>query len=131
MAYLVLDNPVLPESVYCTGGRYFFDDNHDITDYQMVTFGFGNYVLNAQAGVCTPYMVKSNPEIRFGEGYPDWKQNATNIQIMRTKRMMYVGRMGGGWQVLDKDGKIVAQQSGIYPLKSHLQNFVDCYPYTK
>jgi hypothetical protein len=40
--------------------------------------------------------------------------------------MMYVGRMGGGWQVFDKDEKIVAQDKGIFPLKAHILNYIDC-----
>jgi len=32
-------------------------------------------------------------------------QNSTRIDILGTKRMMYIGRMGGGWQVFDKDEK--------------------------
>jgi hypothetical protein len=71
-------------------------------------------------------MSKSSAEIRFGDGFPEWKQNATRIEILGTKRMMYVGRMGGGWQVLDKDGQIVAQQSGLFPLKPHIKNYIDC-----
>ena len=39
---------------------------------------------------------------------------------------MYVGRMGGGWQVFDKDEKIVAQDKGIFPLKAHILNYIDC-----
>jgi hypothetical protein len=40
--------------------------------------------------------------------------------------MMYVGRMGGGWQVFDKDEKLIAQDKGIFPLKAHILNYVDC-----
>lgn len=126
MARLVLDNPDFPKSVYCVGGRYFYDDNRDIPDYQMATFDYGNFVLNIEAGNCTPYLAKSSPEIRFGDGFPKWQQNATRIEIMGTKRMMLVGRMGGGWQVFDKDGQIVEQESGLYPLKPHIQNYIDC-----
>jgi hypothetical protein len=39
---------------------------------------------------------------------------------------MYVGRMGGGWQVFDKDRNIVTQEPGLFPLQKHLGNFVDC-----
>jgi hypothetical protein len=53
-------------------------------------------------------------------------QNSTRIDILGTKRMMYVGRMGGGWQVFDKDEKIVAQDKGIFPLKAHILNYIDC-----
>jgi hypothetical protein len=34
--------------------------------------------------------------------------------------------MGGGWQVFDKDEKIVAQDKGIFPLKAHILNYIDC-----
>jgi predicted dehydrogenase len=126
LARLVLDNPGFPESVYCAGGRYVFDDQRDIPDYQIATFDYGQFVLSIQAGEFTPYMVKTSPEIRYGGGFPEWKQNSTKIVVYGTERMMYVGRMGGGWQVYDKDGKIVAQQEGLFPLKVHMGNYIDC-----
>jgi predicted dehydrogenase len=126
LARLILDNPDFPKSAYCAGGRYFFDDKRDIPDYQMTTFDYGNFVMTLQTGGCTPYMKKSGPDIRFGDKYPDWMQNATRIDILGTKQMMYVGRMGGGWQVFDKDEKIVAQDKGIFPLKAHILNYIDC-----
>ena len=126
LARLVLDNPDFPESVYCAGGRYNFDDNRDTQDYQMVTFDYGEFVLSLQSGQFTPYMVKSSLEIRNGDGFPEWKQNATKIVIYGTEAMMYVGRMGGGWQVFDKDQQIVAQDTGRFPLQVHLGNFIDC-----
>ena len=126
MARLVMDNPGLPKSVYSAGGRYFFDDNRDVPDYMMTTFDFGDHVWTLQVGDVAPYMKKSGPDVRFTEKFPDWKQNSTRVEIIGTKRMMYVGRMGGGWQVFDKDGEIAAQETGYYPLKPHLQNFVDC-----
>ena len=123
---LVLGDPDFPVSACCVGGRYSFNDNREIPDYQMTTFDYGNYVITLQAGQFTPYMVKSSPEIRYGESFPEWGQNATRIEILGTKRMMYIGRMGGGWQVLDKDGQVVAQQHGMFPLKPHIKNFIDC-----
>ncbi len=126
MTRLVLDNPGFPKSAYCAGGRYCFDDKRDIPDYQMVTFDFGTFIMTLEAGEFTNYMAKSSPQIRFGPDFPEWKQNATRIQILGTKRMMHVGRMGGGWQVFDKDGRIEAQQTGLYPLEPHLKNYIDC-----
>ena len=126
LARLVLDDPGFPKSVYCAGGRYFFNDNREVPDYQLATFDYGNFALTLEAGACTPYMKKSGPEIRFTDDFPEWRQNATRIEIIGTKRMMYVGRMGGGWQVFDKDKQIVAQESGYYPLKPHIKNFIDC-----
>ena len=126
LARLVLGNPGFPKSVYCAGGRYFFDDNRDVPDYQMATLDFGNYVMTLETGECAPYMEKTSPEIRFGNGFPEWHQNATDIQIMGTKKMMHLGVMGGGWQVFDKGGEVVSQQTGLFPLKNHLNNFIDC-----
>lgn len=126
MARLILEDPGFPKSVYCAGGRYFFDDKRNIPDYQMTTFDYGNFVLTLETGECTPYMQKEGPDVRFGDIYPKWMQNSTRVDILGTKRMMYAGRMGGGWQVFDKDEKLVAQDKGIFPLKAHILNFIDC-----
>ncbi|NJK94157.1 MAG: hypothetical protein HC905_03755 [Bacteroidales bacterium] len=42
------------------------------------------------------------------------------------KKVMYLGRMGAGWQVFEKDGKIAAQEYGRYPLADHISNYIDC-----
>ncbi|WP_430974176.1 Gfo/Idh/MocA family protein [Sunxiuqinia rutila] len=126
LARLVLDNPGLPSSVYCTGGRYFFNDDRDVPDYQLAYFDCDNYVMTLQAGDCVSYLGKSGPEIRYGNEFPNWSHNGTHVEIIGTKRMMYVGRMGGGWQVFDKGGEVVAGQTSYYPLKAHLLNFLDC-----
>jgi predicted dehydrogenase len=123
---LALDDPGFPKSVYCTGGRYLFNDKRDTPDYQIAVYDYGNFILTLQAGEFTRYLDKTKPEVRFGELFPEWQQNATKIEIYGTKRMMYLGVMGGGWQVFDKDKKIVASDKGIYPLKAHLKNFFDC-----
>lgn len=126
LARKVLGDPGFPLSVYCAGGRYFFDDNRDVPDYQLATFDYGSFALTLEAGESTPYMKKSGPEIRFTENFPEWKQNATRIEIIGTKGMMYVGRMGGGWQAFGEDGQILAQESGYYPLEAHIRNFIHC-----
>lgn len=126
MTRLILNDPGFPRSVYCAGGRYFYDDDRDIPDYQMATFDYGKFVLTLETGECTPYLSKASNEIRYGEEFPEWKLNSERVLILGTKRMMYVGRMGGGWQVFDKDGEIVAQETGYYPLQSHLEDFIDC-----
>ncbi len=125
MVRLILPNPGFPSSVFCLGGRYFIDDNRDIPDYQMATFDFGKYVMTIEAGQCTPYMIPSPPEVRYGEAFPNWDISGTRVEILGTKRMMFIGRMGGGWQVFEKGGGIVAQQTAFYPLQNHLHNFFD------
>jgi predicted dehydrogenase len=126
MARLILDDPGFPVSACCAGGRYFFNDKREIPDYQMTTFDYGNFILTLETGECTPYFRKEGPEVRFGNIYPRWMQNATRIDIYGTEKMMIAGRMGGGWQVFDKDEKMVAQDKGIFPLKAHILNYIDC-----
>ncbi|MEN8228217.1 MAG: Gfo/Idh/MocA family oxidoreductase [Bacteroidota bacterium] len=126
LARYVLGDPGFPESASCTGGRYLFDDLRETPDYQMTTFDYGNFVLTLQTGEFTPYMLKTTPEIRYGDGFPEWKQHSTKIEIYGTKGKMYVGRMGGGWQVFDQDRQIVDRYSGYFPLKAHLSNYLDC-----
>ncbi len=126
LARFVLGDPGFPKSVYCAGGRYNFKDNRDIPDYQMTTYDYGNFIMTLQTGDFTPYMAKASTEIRNSDLFPEWKLNCDKIVIYGTKRVMYLGRMGGGWQVFDKDGRIVAQEYGQFPLSEHLGNYVDC-----
>ena len=122
----VLGDPGFPTSVYCAGGRFAFDDTREMPDYQMVTYDYGNFVLTLQAGDNTPFMSKTSTEIRHGDDFPEWSQNSTKIEILGTKQKMIVGRMGGGWQVFEKDNLIVAQETGKFPLEKHMANFIDC-----
>ncbi len=126
LARFVLDDPGFPKSVYSTGGRYLFDDKRDVPDYQMTTYEFDKFVMTLKTGAFTPYMTKASSEVRNGDMYPEWKTNGEKIVIYGTKRVMFLGRMGAGWQVFEKDGQIVAQEHGRFPLKDHLGNFVDC-----
>ena len=49
------------------------------------------------------------------------------MEIYGTKQMMYLGRHGAGWQVLEGDGKVVAEdEGGDFPDKWHQPNFIDC-----
>ena len=122
----VLDNPGFPKSVYCAGGRYLFDDHREMPDFQMTTFDYGNFIMTLQTGEFNPYMIKAGEDIRNGDLFPEWKLNSDKIVIYGTKRVMYLGEMGGGWQVFEKDGKIAAQEYGRFPLPIHLGNYIDC-----
>ena len=122
----VLGDPGFPKSVYCAGGRYLFDDNRDIPDFQMTTYDYGDFILTLKTGAFTPYMSKASEEIRYGDLFPEWKLNCEKIVIYGTKKVMYLGRMGAGWQVFEKDGKVAAQEFGRYPLRDHLDNYIDC-----
>lgn len=123
---LVLGDPGFPKSVYCAGGRYAFEDKRDSPDYQMTTYDYGDFIMTLKTGDFTPYMSKASAEIRNGDLFPEWKLNTEKVIIQGTKRVMYLGRMGAGWQVFEKGGEIAAQEYGRFPLRDHLGNYVDC-----
>ena len=123
---LVLDNPPHPKTVYCAGGRLAFDDERQTPDTQAVTYDFGTFIMTCEMMNFTPYNKKSQADVRFGDKFPYWPQNATRVEIYGTKRMMYLGRMGGGWQVFEGDGKVVDYEHGRFPDEVHAKNFIDC-----
>jgi predicted dehydrogenase len=126
LARFVLGEPGFPKSVYCAGGRYIVDESRDSPDYQMTTYDFGDFVMTLQTGDFTPYMSKASAEIRNSDLFPEWKLNCEKIVIYGSRRVMYLGRMGAGWQVFEKDGHIAAQEYGRFPLLDHLGNYIDC-----
>lgn len=125
LARMVLGNPDHPKWVYCQGGNYVWNSEKETPEFQNIMFDFGNYAMTCESGMATNYMKKTAEEIRNSTSqFPDWKQNATRIEIYGTEGMMYLGRHGGGWQVLGKEGKVIAQEYGIFPAKWHQQNFI-------
>ncbi len=132
-ARLVIGDPPHPKSVYCAGGRLAYDDKRDTPDLQAITYDYGDFVMTMDLTDYTPYFCKSAPDIRFGDKFPDWLRNATRVEVYGTKGIMYVGRMGGGWQVFERKGKgettkaeVIAQEHGRYPSDLHEANFIDC-----
>jgi hypothetical protein len=126
VARLILGDPPHPKLVQCVGGRFQFDDRGDLPDVQIVSYQYDKFAMTFTNTGFTPYNIKSPGEVRFGKKFPYWPQNADRIEIFGTKRMMYFGRHGAGWQVFEGDGKKVAEDKGYFPDKWHLPNFVDC-----
>lgn len=126
LARLVLGDPGHPGSVYCTGGRIIFDDEREIPDIQSINYDYGDFVMTCESGGFGHYMSKSDGSVRYGDLFPEWQLNSTRIEIYGTQGLMYLGRHGGGWQVLDEDGNLVAEEFGRFPDIPHQQNFIDC-----
>jgi hypothetical protein len=95
-------------------------------DLQAITYDFGKFVMTCENGTFTPYMKKFPNEVRYGTKWPLWPFSSCRVEIYGTKQFMYLGRHGCGWQVMEADGKIVAQDKGYFPDKWHQPNFVDC-----
>lgn len=134
VARLMVGDPPHPKAVHCVGGRWQYDDGGDMPDVQIVTYQFDRMAMTFENTGFTPYMFKTPGAIRFGNKLPFWPRNSSRIEVYGTKRMMYLGRHGGGWQVYaggPKEleagfGRPVAQQFGMFPDQPHVENFVGC-----
>ncbi len=126
LARMALGDLPHPNLIQCIGGRLQFDDGGEMPDVQIVTYRFDKLVMSFLNTGFTPYNAKSANEVRYGTKFPYWPQNADRIEVFGTKRMMYLGRHGAGWQVFEGDGKLVAEDKGYHPDKWHLPNFIDC-----
>jgi hypothetical protein len=72
-------------------------------------------------------MSKTPNDIRMDPSrFPEWKTNADRIEIYGTDGVMFLGRQGGGWQVLGSGSEIIAQDYGYFPDEVHQQDFIKC-----
>ena len=127
LARMVLGDPPCPKAVFCAGGRVLFNDRRDIPDNQTVVFDMGTYPFTLESSQYGTYMAKTPGDIRSDKTrFPNWRNNATRTEIYGTKGLMYLGRHGGGWQVLGPNNEIVAQDGGVFPDELHQRNFIDC-----
>jgi hypothetical protein len=122
----VIGDPPHPRAVYCAGGNLAWGSQRETPEMQAVTYDFGDFTMTCENSTFSPYTSKTPGHIRMGDGFPSWSQNATRIEIYGTKQMMYVGRHGGGWQVMIGGGQLVAQEPGVHPDRWHQPNFIDC-----
>ncbi|MDR1602983.1 MAG: Gfo/Idh/MocA family oxidoreductase [Tannerella sp.] len=125
LARMALGDPPLPRSVFCAGGRVIFNDRRDIPDNQTVVFDMGDYPLTLEASQYGNYLYKTPQEVRFSDQFPEWRNNATRIEIYGTEGLMFLGRHGGGWQVFGNDMELMAQATGYFPDEKHHRNFID------
>ena len=122
---MVLGDPRHPRSVYAVGGRFAADDGREAPDTQAVTYDYGDFVMTCESGTFSPYLGKFPNEVRYGTTWPTWNHHSTRVEIYGTKQMMFLGRHGAGWQAVEKDGKVVAEDKGHHPDKWHQPNFID------
>lgn len=125
LARLAIGDPPQPKSVYCSGGNIAFGSEKETPEFLNITYDFGDFAMTCESGNATPYMSKIPGDIRFSDKFPHWPQTATRIEIYGTERLMYLGRHGGGWQVMEANGKVVDQDYGYFPDKFHQKNFIE------
>ncbi len=120
-----------PKSVHSTGGRFHHTKGAaESPDTQVASFEFDNMVMTFELTGYTPYMLKVDSGVRNSDMFPYWLQCSTRVEIYGSKGVMFVGRVGGGWQVFvrTKDRKPVVkdQMYGRYPDPEHKDNFIQC-----
>jgi hypothetical protein len=91
-------------------------------------FDFPELSMTYEQTLYTPYMLRNDPEVRNGDIFPYWPQNATRIEIYGENGVMFMGRMGGGWQVFvrtkDRQPVVKDEMHGRFPDPDHKENFV-------
>jgi predicted dehydrogenase len=103
LARFVIGDPPAPKRVSHMGGIQVLLDGRDTPDTQYATYEYDNFTLLFQGSLWSPYMKKIAVNIRDNDLFPDWPFCATKIEILGSKGFMYLGRHGGGWQVLDEN----------------------------
>jgi predicted dehydrogenase len=120
----------LPKTVYSNGGRFHESGDAQTPDTQITTYEYDNLMMTFEMALYTPYILKSDNEVRNGDIFPYWMQNTTRIEIYGSEGMMMLGRHGGGWVVFTrpKSRQPVVKDSmyGRYPDPEHIDNFLSC-----
>jgi predicted dehydrogenase len=124
---LVLGDPPHPKSVYAWGGNHTWGGTSETPEFQSVVYEFDDYVLTADGGPSFKYMQKASGDIRNdATRFPNWRNYSARVEIYGTEGLMYLGRHGGGWQVIGNGDKIVAEDGAVFPDNAHQKNFIDC-----
>ena len=95
-------------------------------DSQIVTYQYDEQAVTLEQTGFSKYTRKATQEIRFGDKFPYWPQDATRVEIYGTEQLMYLGRHGNGWQAVVAGGEVVAGQPGRWGDEYAIADFVDC-----
>ena len=119
-----------PKTVFSNGSRYDRDGAAETPDTQLAVLEFDGLMMNIELSLYTPYMIKADAGVRDGDLFPYWPQNTERIEIYGSDGLMYVGRMGSGWQVFvrqrNREPVVRDQMHGRFPDREHFQNFIEC-----
>ncbi|MBG99092.1 MAG: hypothetical protein CMN58_01955 [Solibacterales bacterium] len=122
---MVLGDPPHPRTIYAVGGRFSANDGREAPDTQVITYNYDDFVMTCESGTFSPYLKKFPNAVRQGDIWPTWNHHSTRVEIYGTKQIMFLGRHGAGWQAMEEDGKVVAEDAGRHPDKWHQPNFID------
>ncbi len=122
LANWILDSKS-PTGVYCYGGEFAFDDPLEAPDTQTVVYEFPKLTMTFELAMWPTYIHKTDFRVRDGDHFPEWRFNATRIEVYGTKEMMFLGRHGGGWQTFKPgtvDATVIRRTDGK-EVKEHLK----------
>lgn len=98
-----------PETVICSGGKLFFDDDQETPDTQLATFEFPGKTLLYEMRIWAPYPM----------------EGADNgVAIYGTEGYMILGR--GGWKVYGRKDEPGPDLTTTDAPVAHARNFIDC-----
>ncbi len=102
-----------PKRVSGMGSKYFFDDDQKTPDTMNITFDYGDKAILWEMRIWTPYAL---------EGIDN------GVAVYGTDAQMHIGRWDRKWgyRVIDKDNKVVLEESQEGGDDNHMQNFIDC-----
>jgi predicted dehydrogenase len=124
---MVLGDPSHPKSVFAWGANNAYGSTSEVPETQFVAWDFGDYIMTAEGGTSFKYMYKAPSSIRYDAAqFPNWRNYSARVEIYGTEGLMYLGRHGGGWQVIGADDKIIAEDGAVFPDDAHQKNFIDC-----
>jgi len=128
LARMVIGDPPNPKTVCTIGGRLAFNDLRETPDLAVVSYDYGDFTMTLEHTQFMPYMTRTINigEVCYGDEFPYWPQCSTRIEIYGIEQMMYLGPHGGGWQVFEEGGDVVAQDYGCWDQEAHYLNFIDC-----
>ncbi|MBN1816266.1 MAG: Gfo/Idh/MocA family oxidoreductase, partial [Sedimentisphaerales bacterium] len=126
LARFLMGDPAYPKSVSGRSAIEALKDGRDCPDTQFALFEYDDFTLLFEGALWTPYMKKIPGSIRDSDQFPDWPFCSTKIEVCGTKGFLWIGRHGGGWQMVDSDGRIVQSVYGRQADKEHQDNFIDC-----
>lgn len=126
LARYILNDPPAPRVVSHQGGIEVLRDGRDTPDTQMATYDFGEFRLHFEGALWTPYMKKTEMDVRDRDEFPNWPFSSTKIEVLGDRGMMLLGRHGGGWQVFDAQQQPIAWQHGRQADLEHIRDFLEC-----
>lgn len=127
LARMVLGDPGHPASVYCSGGNWCWNSECEVPENQSVTYNYGKFAMTCETGNAMNYMKNGLPSVVGGQQpSSDWMRASARIEIYGTEGLMYLGLNEMGWQVVGKEGELIAGEAGINTDKAHFDNFISC-----